>query len=285
MKYIKTRRMVKSLDKNEFDSNLREYSHILMNNSAELKNFAFHSVMYVEGIRQDISIIEKYCEKGWEILDLGCGSGHVALQLASRFFVKGIDVTTNNPEMNEVNDLFKSRNGLQQKIWKDLETLNVNIKFNFYDGKKIPFDSNSFDAVVAYAVIEHIPSCILDQIIAEVSRVLKTNGYFFVYRTPRKLAIAEHTASLFRLGHHKSLLNEEEVVSMLKKHGFSVLKVERTDMIISFIPIRVLQHLWNFLSPILFVLDRLALRTPLSIFAHHMRIIARKQVHEPNQHA
>jgi SAM-dependent methyltransferase len=270
------------LEKQEFDSTFLVYSRILKNNSAELKSFSFDSNIYLEGLRQDISLIKKYCKKGSEILDLGCGSGHLALQLASRFCVKGIDVTTENPEMNEVNDLFKSRNGLQRKIWKDLEVVNSNLILNFYDGKNIPFGDDHFDAVVAYAVIEHIPSNILEQIIAELSRVLKKDGYFFMHRTPRKLAYAEHLASLLGIGHHKSLLTESEVVILLEKYGFSILKVERTDMVLSFVS-RSLQNFWNLSSPALISLDKLLLRTPLSIFAHHMRIIAKKTVGGPNQ--
>ena len=157
------------------------------------------------------------------------------------------------------------------------------MKFNFYDGKKIPYGDHSFDAVVAYAVIEHIRPELLNQLLDEINRVLKPGGYFFVFRTPRELAIAEKIASVLRLGHHKVLFSEKKIVRMLKERSFKILEVKRTDMVISFIP-SVFQYLWNVLFPILFVVNRLALRTPLSIFVHHMRIIARKQAHEENLH-
>ena len=91
------------MNKREFYANLRELSYILTSYSTNLKDFAFHSTMYVDRLRQDISIIEKYCEKGSKILDLGCGAGQLALQLASLgFFVEAIDLKTDNPEMIEI---------------------------------------------------------------------------------------------------------------------------------------------------------------------------------------
>jgi SAM-dependent methyltransferase len=48
----------------------------------------------------------------------------------------------------------------------------------FYDGKKLPFDNNKFDIVLASEVFEHIEN--LDEIILELVRVLKLNGHILV---------------------------------------------------------------------------------------------------------
>lgn len=48
----------------------------------------------------------------------------------------------------------------------------------FYDGKKLPFEDNSFDNVFSSEVIEHIDN--LDEILDEIYRVLKPGGLFLL---------------------------------------------------------------------------------------------------------
>lgn len=47
----------------------------------------------------------------------------------------------------------------------------------FWDGKKLPFDDNSIDTIMATEVFEHVPN--LDEILKEIYRVLKPNGKLF----------------------------------------------------------------------------------------------------------
>jgi len=267
------------VNKRLFYSNLDKFSEILQMNATNLQAFFFHSKVYVEGIRKSISMVEKYCRKGTTILDLGCGTGFLSMQLASLgFYVEGIDV---EPDNFETIKEFKKRRGLQIEIWKALE--NSNTGFQFYDGIKIPFGNQSFDDVVAHAVVEHIPVENINQLFQEISRVLKPCGYFLIFRTPRRQALIEHVARILRMGSHDVLMDESEIISMLKNNNFEVICFQRTDMVFGSLPGK-LQCILNFLSPVLLIVDRLALRTPLSIIAHHMRIIARKQIHKKDQH-
>lgn len=48
----------------------------------------------------------------------------------------------------------------------------------FYEGKVLPFPDNSFDCVVCFEVLEHIFD--IDDVLAEISRVLKPNGLCLV---------------------------------------------------------------------------------------------------------
>lgn len=48
----------------------------------------------------------------------------------------------------------------------------------YYDGRNLPFDDNHFDVVFSSEVFEHIFN--LDEIICELYRVLKVNGYIFI---------------------------------------------------------------------------------------------------------
>jgi SAM-dependent methyltransferase len=44
----------------------------------------------------------------------------------------------------------------------------------FYDGKKIPFEDNSFDGILCTEVLEHVFN--IDELLTELHRVLKPNG-------------------------------------------------------------------------------------------------------------
>lgn len=266
------------MNKKHFYANLDRFSEILQDNSTNLQTFLFHSKVYVEGMRKSISIVEKCCKKGVRILDLGCGTGCLSMQLSTLgFYVKGIDVRSNVEMIEE----FKKKRGLQIEIWKALDSSNCRLRF--YDGTTIPFNDQSFDAVIAHAVIEHIPAENLNPLLQEIQRVLKLKGYLFIFRSPRQQAYAEHVARILRMGAHNVLMNEYQVASMLEKNGFEVLCSQRTDVVFGVLPGK-LQYVWNSLSPILAVIDELLLKTPISHFAHNMQIVCLKSRTVPISH-
>ena len=100
-------------------------------------------------------------------LDLGCGDGYGTGLMAS--YVKkiiGIDVDR---------DLIAKAN---EKYGSD------NRSFLEYDGKKLPFDDDTFEAVVSFQVIEHVKDD--RSFVSEARRVLKKNGVF-ILATPNKI--------------------------------------------------------------------------------------------------
>lgn len=48
----------------------------------------------------------------------------------------------------------------------------------FYDGKKLPFNDASFDAIVCFEVLEHVFN--IEEVLAEIYRVLKPNGQLLI---------------------------------------------------------------------------------------------------------
>lgn len=48
----------------------------------------------------------------------------------------------------------------------------------YYDGKTLPFEDEYFDSIVAFQVYEHVSN--LDEMVEELRRVLKMDGYMFI---------------------------------------------------------------------------------------------------------
>ena len=121
--------------------------------------------------------------KGSTVLDIGCGSGWLAVNLAldgARSI--GIDVA------RELVDFSKRR----------AKYYDVPVDFVVADCARLPFKEEKFDFTVAFDVLEHVkrPICCLE----EVYRTLKKDSRFF-FETPNKL-------SLFTLHSHSSLMSQ-----------------------------------------------------------------------------
>jgi len=100
--------------------------------------------------------VEELAGRG-KVLDLGCGDGQIARALAAQ----GSDVLGVDPTQLHI-DVAIERGG--------------GPRYLLGSATKIPADDNSFDAVVACLVFEHIDQ--MDEAMAEVARVLKPNGQF-----------------------------------------------------------------------------------------------------------
>lgn len=108
---------------------------------------------------QEISFFEKYIRalaavsEGSRILDVGCGTGQVVEQLRKRNLnAFGVDVSEPNIR------LANQRAGFCQ----------------CYDGAKLPFETQSVDAVGAFNVLEHVENP--EAFIEELVRVIQPRG-------------------------------------------------------------------------------------------------------------
>jgi SAM-dependent methyltransferase len=226
------------------------------------------SKVYAYQIGKDLRMLGSYMQKGM-LLDVGCGKGHISAILTSfGFNVVGLDLPTLVGEFQGISEA-----GWQLRLWRRFEN-EFKVKYVVGTAEDLPFESNSFDGVLSYACVEHIPPEKLDMALREIRRILKKGGYFFIFRLPRRYSYAEHLASLFKMWRHEILYSEKEILILLGKHDFDVLKIARTDMVIGFPPI--FPKVWNHLFPLLMVINEILLRTPLSFFSHHMCIVCRK---------
>jgi ubiquinone/menaquinone biosynthesis C-methylase UbiE len=91
------------------------------------------------------------------VLDLGCGDGQIARALAAQ----GSDVVGVDPTQLHIDTAIERGGGPRYLLGGATD---------------IPADDNSFDAVVACLVFEHIDQ--MDEAMTEVARVLKPQGQF-----------------------------------------------------------------------------------------------------------
>lgn len=127
--------------------------------SDDLSGRLLASMQFVE----DIDI------KDCTVLDIGCGYGWCELNFLGRGVKKIVGV-----EISEA----------------DLVTIKKNIndarlELRVSSAINLPFESNSFDTVVSWEVIEHIPRESEELMFSEVCRVLRPGGVFYM-STPRQ---------------------------------------------------------------------------------------------------
>jgi SAM-dependent methyltransferase len=109
---------------------------------------------------------------GKRILDLGCGSGHIA-----RFFSRSNDVVTADV--------------VDQRTIEDRQSL----PFTKLEGPVLPFEAGSFDIVLLNHVIYCMPDPLAE--LKEVHRVLKQDGICYLASANRYFPVEGFTKLLF----------------------------------------------------------------------------------------
>lgn len=138
------------------------------------------------------------------ILDVGCGYGWFEVDVLKRGAKKitGIEISED-----------------------DLKTVKKNIKdkkATFLTGSaiKLPFKDNTFDTVVCWEVIEHIPKDTEDIFFSEVYRVLKAKGSFYL-STPHHAFFSTYTDPAFWLTGHRHYTSHK-LSELGKRHNLAV---------------------------------------------------------------
>jgi SAM-dependent methyltransferase len=97
------------------------------------------------------------------VLEIGCGSGRYALQVAGTVGCRVVGLDTNAPGIQTANQLAASQNVASQ------------VRFEICDAaKKLPFSDSTFDAAFANDVLCHVPGRL--GALRELFRVLKPGG-------------------------------------------------------------------------------------------------------------
>jgi ubiquinone/menaquinone biosynthesis C-methylase UbiE len=143
---------------------------------------------------------------GDSLLDIGCGTGTLALaaqtRVGSEGHIYGIDAS---PQMI-------------MRATKKARQADANIEFRIAPAEALPFPDATFDIVLSTLMLHHLPDGILVRCLGEALRVLKNGGCLLAVdfgggATQRKKSF------LGRLGHHHSF-DLDRIVPSLKEIGF-----------------------------------------------------------------
>lgn len=122
-------------------------------------NFIDKTCQESEILNQVLSFDDK------NILELGCGKAQITRVIASEGQnrkVTATEVDTIQHQKNlQINDL-------------------PNVKFVFAGSQDLPFDDNSFDIILLFKSLHHVPMEMMTDALNEITRVLKPGGFVYI---------------------------------------------------------------------------------------------------------
>lgn len=152
------------------------------------------------------------------LLDWGCGWGQVSQLLRER------GVATES---------FDYREGAEPGT-AQLERYPDILAHVGSDPVKLPFEDDSFEAVLSCGVLEHVQQP--ENSLIELRRVLRPGGRFYVYKLPNKLSYLEAVARVGGMYYHGKLPHDRvysprSAKALLEQQGFEVHDVRLTNML------------------------------------------------------
>ena len=103
----------------------------------------------------------KRLRKGSKILDIGCGTGHVARYLSKKGFnVVGVD--------------------LSERMLVTAKQKSPQSDFYLMDVREIKFKPQSYDAVLCLFVLNHVDHKEAKKVIGKMSKILRKKGHLFI---------------------------------------------------------------------------------------------------------
>lgn len=154
----------------------------------------------------------KFSDKRIKILDVGCGAGFLANELAQHgYHVTGLDASESTLEVAHRHDSTRT------------------VDYRFGDACSMEFDDGTFDVVCAMDFLEHIEKP--NQIVREISRVLRAGGLFFYYTFNRNflawLLVIKGVEWFVRntprdMHHLRYFIKPDELELMCRENGLEV---------------------------------------------------------------
>lgn len=151
-------------------------------------------------------------QAGQRVIDLGCGTGTLAIMIkkaSPEAQITGLDAD------EEVLSIAKSK----------AEKAHVNIKWDHGFAYELPYPDNSFDVVVSSLVTHHLKGPDKVRAFKEVRRVLKPTSWFHIMDFGQPFSVITRLQALF-LKHFEEVEDNVagRIVPMLREAGFESAK-------------------------------------------------------------
>jgi ubiquinone/menaquinone biosynthesis C-methylase UbiE len=154
-------------------------------------------------------------EPGEPVLDIGCGTGSLAIAAKHRVdaagMVCGIDAS---PEMIE-------------RARRKARKAQVDVRFADSVVERMPFPDGHFDVVLSTMMLHHLPGAARRQCLRETARVLKPGGRVLVVDFGGR---AEDNVGLFERFHRHGGVTLAEIIALLGDAGFRIEESGALDM-------------------------------------------------------
>jgi len=191
------------------------------------------------------------------MLDWGCGRGH------NTYLLRELG---GNPVSCDLNvDAVDSAFGQETPI---IDRYNIDV-IPLNHPYKLPFESNSFDVVLSYGVLEHVSHDF--ESLKEINRILKDGGLLLCYFLPYFLSWTQPVSRLTRLYTHDRLYSKSQVYKLLKESQFDLIDIWHRQIlpknVINYPNYTLFERLDQFLTDY----------TPLHYFVTNIEFVAAKR--------
>jgi SAM-dependent methyltransferase len=144
-----------------------------------------------------------------KMLDWGCGKGLVSYWLKK----KQVNITSCDIANDNVTSAFGKINRIITVTGIDIVPLTHEYK--------LPFENSSFDVVLSFCVLEHVPNDL--ESLKEINRILTPGGLFFCLYLPYKLSYTQNIEHLRGQWYHDRLYSKGMVKKLLNNANLELL--------------------------------------------------------------
>lgn len=137
-----------------------------------------------------------------KLLDIGCGVGNFhPLLRPSVGALTGVDISPNSVEVAKV--------------------ANPQVAYDVYDGARLPYADETFDAAYTICVMHHVPPQHWPQFVSEMKRVVRRGGLAIVFEHNPRNPLTMRIVNRCPFDEDAVLLTPETTCELFRKEGFT----------------------------------------------------------------
>lgn len=204
--------------------------HNLALKDKSLSTEYFDRLVTAQQFRVMFTAIHDFILPGTNVLDWGCGLGHISYCLNKLEYATSAFSIQDRPALID----FMLRN--QGKT------------IDFHKGSEndpigLPYGDETFDCVVSCGVLEHVREGGGNEVssLGEIKRILKKNGTFICAHFPNKFGLTyllskafatkEERESQYTIGYHKYTYSKTQVLKLCERSGLKIVYYKRYNLL------------------------------------------------------